>query len=181
MFKIINLNNGKDIVSITDEELKIIEKTLQGKGLAGYIYYIDKGTLLLLSRAGMKGEFIDKVKGHLERGKGVDIGIETFQEGGEWTIRGKVVNKTTGEPVIGVKIEAFDKDMIEDDLLGWAFTNYKGEFEISYNESDFNKPLEFLEGNPDIYLVIRNRIGKELSRTDVRWEASKKEFFIIEI
>ncbi|WP_353480360.1 hypothetical protein [Haliscomenobacter sp.] len=78
-------------------------------------------------------------------------------------IKGLIFEKESGLPVAGLRVRAYDKDLLYDDLLGNAITDQNGQFEIEYTERDFQ---ELLEGNPELYLNIltgpRDLIHKEV-------------------
>jgi hypothetical protein len=55
-----------------------------------------------------------------------------------YQIRGKVIDSFTGDPVGGVRVEAWDKDFLfSDDHLGSASTRSDGPFTITFDEAAF--------------------------------------------
>jgi len=72
---------------------------------------------------------------------------------------GTVVEEESGRPLEGVVVRAYDKDILFDDKLGSVHTNAKGEFEISYTETQFR---DFNETQPDLYLKVFDASGKTL-------------------
>ena len=72
---------------------------------------------------------------------------------------GTVVEEESGRPLEGLVVRAFDKDILFDDKLGSVSTNAKGEFEISYTETQFR---DFNETQPDLYLKVFDAGGKKL-------------------
>ena len=72
---------------------------------------------------------------------------------------GTVVEEESGRPLEGLVVRAYDKDILFDDKLGSVNTNAKGEFEISYTETQFR---DFNETQPDLYLKVFDAGGKKL-------------------
>lgn len=102
---------------------------------------------------------------------------------GAWTICGRVTlcgNQAT--PVAGVKVRAFDADWIQQDEIGFAFTDAAGKFRIDYVTEDFQKtpwsPLINFEliGGPDLYFRVEDSGGNPLLDEPVsRGRASDRE------
>ena len=65
-------------------------------------------------------------------------------------VAGRVYEVESGLGIPNLIVEAFDKDIVKDDKLGYVKTNSQGQFEISYTEADFKSSLEKFEGNPDL-------------------------------
>jgi hypothetical protein len=85
-----------------------------------------------------------------------------------------IVRDIDGKPVGNVKVFAIDSDQglfedHNDDLLGAAWTSSDGTFEISFSSDQFE---ETLEGNVDVYFVVRNSKGEEIARVDPKLELS---------
>ena len=82
----------------------------------------------------------------------------------------------------GYTIQAFDKDpkiyLHPDDRLGKAFTDNEGTFRITFSDDAFK---DWLEGNPEIYLVIRDREGRILITTESKENVTKKVDFQIKL
>lgn len=104
-------------------------------------------------------------------------------------VMGVVKEKETGEPISGLLVCAFDKDIISSDSLGKALTGADGKFMIEYDSADFQ---EMLDKNPDIYLKIygsetakdkkRKRVKPIFTtKESIRYSASSSEKFYIEI
>jgi hypothetical protein len=96
-------------------------------------------------------------------------------------VYGTVVEEESGTPVIGVRVRAYDKDLIFDDKLGDTLTNAKGEFDISYSEVHFR---DLNETAPDVYVRVYDAGGKKILYTTekaVRWSAAVSERFDIKI
>lgn len=85
----------------------------------------------------------------------------------------------TGIP--GLVVKAFDKDLVKDDNLGETLTDNQGNFSIVYDKKDFG---ERLEGNPDLYIVVKTADRNHVlytSKHNICREAKKSEYFDIPI
>ena len=94
---------------------------------------------------------------------------------------GSAVEDESGRPLAGLRVRAFDKDLLLDDPLGDAVTNAAGEFEISYSEVDFRG---FHETYPDVYIRVYDGSGARLLYTterEVRKNAELVERFDVRI
>ncbi|MDP4261154.1 MAG: hypothetical protein Q8941_01370 [Bacteroidota bacterium] len=84
-----------------------------------------------------------------------------------WVICGRVTDCETDRPAGGVRVFAFDVDLIEDDPLGSAYTDSNGYFRIFYTSADFSKTIfswlnvEWPAG-PDLYFRIESASGQVL-------------------
>lgn len=67
-------------------------------------------------------------------------------------IEGRVIDRTTRKGIAGLRVEAWDKDPVFDDLVGSAVTDETGAFRIQFNESYF-KELVF-DRRPDLFFRI---------------------------
>ena len=94
---------------------------------------------------------------------------------------GTVVEEESGKPLQGLRVRAYDKDLIFDDKLGEKVTDAAGKFEISYTEAHFRDLEETL---PDVYIRIYDATGKKLLYTTekaVRKGAQITENFDVKI
>lgn len=91
---------------------------------------------------------------------------------GEFLLKGKIRDENN-KLVKGYKIFAYDSDRFSrDDHLGDATTNSDGTFEIKFDESKFTGFLR-VDGQPDVYLIIKDRSGKKIIQTRIK--KTKKE------
>lgn len=84
-------------------------------------------------------------------------------------IQGIVREADSGVPLSGLHLKAFDKDLVFDDLLGFAVTDAQGRFTITTDASDFR---DLFETRPDLYFhVSRTPDGPPLYTTEqhIRW------------
>lgn len=96
-----------------------------------------------------------------------------------WTICGRVMDCKTKQPVAGVKVRVFDADWLQDDDLGFAFTDAAGQFIITYSGVDFRQGTWIdveLIGGPDLYFRIETPGGVVLlAESQSRGRASDRE------
>lgn len=87
-----------------------------------------------------------------------------------YIIKGRIKN-SEGNPIKNVKVEAMDSDQNwfedhNDDLIDSKWVNSDGTFEISFEKKRIQEG--WLEGNPDVYLMVRNPSGQVIHRTQTR-------------
>jgi hypothetical protein len=69
-----------------------------------------------------------------------------------YRISGQVLEDVSSLPVPGLLVKAYDKDLLNDDLLGEAMTASDGTFKIEFEEAKYKERVEqFLNEGPDIY------------------------------
>lgn len=88
----------------------------------------------------------------------------------DYIIKGSVMDPD-GNSVKNVKIQAMDSDQEwfedrSDDILGSVWVKDDGTFAIHFDKTQFEEG--WLEGNPDIYLIVRNSNGENVYTTEIR-------------
>jgi Rps23 Pro-64 3,4-dihydroxylase Tpa1-like proline 4-hydroxylase len=71
---------------------------------------------------------------------------------GRYRIQGRVVDGQTDQGLGGIRVEAWDKDLLFDDLVGSAISDAEGRFEITFSEAYFNEC--FLDRRPDLFFKL---------------------------
>lgn len=104
----------------------------------------------------------------------VELAVKSFIVGlplsymTKYLIKGKTKDDN-GAPIADLHLQAMDSDQQlfedhNDDLLGSSKSISDGSFEIPIDESTFND--NWLEKNPEIYLIVRNEHGQVIHRTE---------------
>ena len=97
------------------------------------------------------------------------------------SVAGTIVEQESGKPLQGLRVRAFDKDLIFDDKLGDTLTDAQGKFEIRFTEAQYR---DFGETSPDLYIRVYDATGKKLLYTTekaVRRDALVREYFDVKI
>jgi Neuraminidase-like domain/Salmonella virulence plasmid 28.1kDa A protein len=84
-----------------------------------------------------------------------------------YSIRGQVIGAKSRRPLPDLRIEAWDKDLLFDDLLGSAVTDASGAFTIEFDQRYYR---EILDRRPDVYFKVFR--GKQViadTRGEVLW------------
>jgi hypothetical protein len=94
---------------------------------------------------------------------------------------GTVMEEESGEPLPGLQVRAFDKDLLFDDKLGVAITDAAGGFRIDYGAVNFS---HLFETTPELYIRVFDASGKKLlytSERSIRKDPHVEERFDIKI
>ena len=95
-----------------------------------------------------------------------------------YIIRGKIIDSITGTGIPGLRIEAWDKDLITDDLLDTKVTDEQGAFEMKFTSAQFQE--RFLDRKPDLlFKVYHNNEEIHSTRNKVMWNYDKADEEII--
>ncbi len=91
-----------------------------------------------------------------------------------YTINGTVTDKQTGAGIPNLTVEAWDKDLVIDDLLGNTTTDDDGQFSLSFGKAHYSEIC--LDRKPDVYFKVF-REGTLVASTEdsVLWNVSKKK------
>ena len=89
-----------------------------------------------------------------------------------FNIKGRVIDHKTQRGIPGLRVEAWDKDLIFNDLVGSATTDEQGAFQITYDASYF-KEL-FADRKPDLFFKVFYRDQLVHSTEDsILWNVRK--------
>ncbi len=105
-----------------------------------------------------------------------DIRIDPLDLIGEYTVAGVVRDARTSRALCNLLIEAWDDDFIFDDKLGSTVqTDVQGRYLVPYTKSSFSGGWfsALFEGNPDVYVKVKNNAGSVLARSHTLYEAAR--------
>src|SRR6266481_5182813 len=94
-----------------------------------------------------------------------------------YRINGTVIDQASRIGIAGLRVEAWDKDLIVNDLVGSTITDEQGKFRIQFTEA-YLKEL-FLDRKPDLFFKIFH--DEELIRTtedEVLWNVPSQKIQI---
>lgn len=83
----------------------------------------------------------------------------------QWSVFGRVTQCSSGAPISGAVVSAFDTDWLQDDALGTSVSNAAGIYRIDYPGSAFRRGTFIdveLFGGPDLYFRVTDSGGNVL-------------------
>lgn len=85
-----------------------------------------------------------------------------------YNIYGRITERITGKSIAELKVEAWDKDLFCNDIIGSTQTNEKGYFELKFDETSLREL--FLDKKPDLFFrVFREDKLIRSTETTVLW------------
>ncbi|HEY0171737.1 MAG TPA: neuraminidase-like domain-containing protein [Pyrinomonadaceae bacterium] len=89
----------------------------------------------------------------------------------DYQINGRVVGRDSGRGVPGLRVEAWDKDLVVPDMVGSAVTDSQGRFRIEFSVGYFREL--FLDRRPDLFFRVFSG-KKQVASTEetVMWNVS---------
>jgi Putative peptidoglycan binding domain len=98
-------------------------------------------------------------------------GTATMPQPQEYIIKGQV-QLVNGKPVVGVLVQAYDRDLRSEQLLGEQKTDRAGRYEISYSAGQFARAEK---GSADLRVSASNADGRELVSSPIYFNAAPVE------
>jgi hypothetical protein len=89
--------------------------------------------------------------------------VKQKQKNKIFRIEGQVLNRKDQKGVPGLRVEAWDKDPVIDDLLGSAKTDENGRFTLSFDETYYQEIC--FDRKPDVYFKVFDK-GKLIKSTE---------------
>lgn len=118
--QLVNLSTGEPIASISQAQLHLLKTRLEQEFGADTNVRITPETLEFLKFLREKGadELAGLLATALGDGQELLVGYAPIRGTGSGHVRGRLLHLETQAPLIGYKIEAYDDDLVFDDLLG---------------------------------------------------------------
>jgi len=168
MGRLFDLSTGKQIATISQEQISFLTSHLEEEDSSDVDYYLDRNTFDYLKEAKTDVETIQEVEelltileSTLGDKDAIDIAYDDVDLDAPYSVTGCVIDRNNNEPLPGLKVEIWDVDLLLDDYLGWAFTDEEGRFTVTYQESDFRD--SGLDNIPDILLIIKKWQDEQFS------------------
>jgi hypothetical protein len=159
--QLVNLATGETVALLNETQLQELKMHLQVESLTDTSFYITPETLdfLRMRDAHDLASLLAPVLGDRDA---VPIGYAPISTGPARAY-GRLRALESNAPLIGYKAMVYDEDIIFDDLIGWCYSNHRGEFELRFGESDYKDlaPPD-LEGEPELKLQISDIDGEEV-------------------
>lgn len=89
-----------------------------------------------------------------------------------YRIYGHVIDHSTHQGMPGVRVEAWDHDVVYDDMLGSTTTNQCGDFHLEFKKSDFENL--YMDKQPHLFFkIIRDDQLVESTEHSTLWKIVK--------
>ena len=89
-------------------------------------------------------------------------------------IQGRVTDSHSGQGIADLRVEAWDKDLLFNDLVGSAITDEQGAFQMQFDETYFREL--FLDCQPDLFFrVFRENVLIKSTENSVMWNVQTTE------
>ena len=189
MIRLIDLNNGKFLGEVPIKEMKrFLKRVLEDEfGKDKYVYLASEiiedldnemYPSLKTPLSDLSLELLPDTSTKMRYGI---LGFEEIARDDDYCIKGKLLDVNKNTPLVGYRVEGFDKDLLSSDYLGWCYSNDKGKFALYFNEHDFKADIPIdIEKKPEIYIRIL-RINDDVEEELVRTEPREMQSRIIEL
>lgn len=96
----------------------------------------------------------------------------------QFAIEGQIINRKNQKGIPRLRVEAWDKDLVCDDLLGTAQTDESGWFFLNFDEKYYNEIC--FDRKPDIYFkVFQEQALIHSTENSVLWNVSREKKTIV--
>ncbi len=148
MYLLVDRSNGELVGQLTEQDFTLLQSTLVRESEQDFDYYVQQGSLDLLTEAGMSQATIEAIESRLT-GRGLDLGWETLHETNEVGYSGEVVDREGG-PVGGIRVDLIAASSI----VGWTYTTPDGTFQAYPNPGHEGQKVNSLRftGRGDLVL-----------------------------
>jgi hypothetical protein len=94
-------------------------------------------------------------------------------------ISGHTIHHPTRQGIPNLRVEAWDKDLIFNDLVGSATTDEQGRFQITFTEAYFREC--FLDRRPDLFFKVLNQNNDLIASTEdsVLWNVESEAIEVV--
>jgi len=134
-----------------DEELDIRPVYLTKKDISDELRRVMERLLDYIQN---NSEFIDSDDDDMldPNEKGCYMALEYIEELPEYKVYGKVKRGDASPP--GLRLQLYDDELINDDFVGFGFTDFEGNYSIEFKRENFTEdPLDF-KGTPNLYINV---------------------------